>query len=129
MNDKLIKMFKDLSSYEESIGRHFPARAYTKAVAVLKNFPEEIVSIEQVKSLPGFGKGLIEKVESFLQTGTFNKYEEFKNSEFAKLTEISNISFKCFMFIPIFLPFLFDFLMVKFHIHSFFLIKNAPRII
>lgn len=91
MNDKLIKMFKDLSSYEESIGRHFPARAYMKAVAVLKNFPEEIVSVDQVKSLPGFGKGLIEKVESYLQTGTFKKYEEFKNSDFAKLTEISNI--------------------------------------
>ena len=90
-NDKLIKMFKDLSLYEESLKRHFPSKAYLNAISTIKKLPFDITDVEQVKGLSGFGKGLIEKVESFLKTGTFKRYEEFKNSDFAKLIEISNI--------------------------------------
>lgn len=90
-NDKLIKMFKDLSLYEESLKRHFPSKAYLNAISTIKKLPFDITDVEQVKGLSGFGKGLIEKVDSFLKTGTFKRYEEFKDSDFAKLIEISNI--------------------------------------
>jgi len=90
-NDKLIKMFKDLSLYEESLKRVFPAKAYLNAIATIKKLPFDITDVEQVKGLSGFGKGLIEKVDSFLKTGTFKRYEEFKNSDFANLIEISKI--------------------------------------
>ena len=90
-NDKLIKMFKDLSLYEESLKRVFPAKAYLNAIATIKKLPFDITDVEQVKGLSGFGKGLIEKVDQFLKTGTFKRYEEFKNSDFANLIEISKI--------------------------------------
>lgn len=90
-NDKLIKMFKDLSLYEESLKRHFPSKAYLNAISTIKKLPFDITDVEQIKGLPGFGKGLVEKVESFLKTGTFKRYEEFKNSDFSKLIEISKI--------------------------------------
>lgn len=90
-NDKLIKMFKDLSLYEESLKRHFPSKAYLNAIASIKKLGFDITDAEQVKGVPGFGKGLIEKVDSFLKTGTFPRYEEFKKSEFGKLAEMSSI--------------------------------------
>ena len=90
-NDKLIKMFKDLSLYEESLKRHFPSKAYLNAISTIKKLPFDITDVEQVKGLSGFGKGLIEKVDSFLKTGSFPRYEEFKKSEFGKLAEMSSI--------------------------------------
>lgn len=90
-NDKLIKMFKDLSLYEESLKRHFPAKAYLNAIASIKKLGFDITDPEQLKGVSGFGKGLIEKVDSFLKTGTFPRYEEFKNSDFGKLAEMSSI--------------------------------------
>ena len=46
MNDKLIKMFSDLSLYEESLKRVFPAKAYKNAITVLKNLSFEVTDIE-----------------------------------------------------------------------------------
>ena len=91
MNDKLIKMFSDLSLYEESLKRVFPAKAYKNAITVLKNLSFEVTDIEQLKPFKGFGKGLLEKVDSYLKTGTFKKYEEYLASDFAKIIELSKI--------------------------------------
>ena len=91
MNDKLIKMFSDLSLYEESLKRVFPAKAYKNAITVLKNLSFEVTDIKQLKPFKGFGKGLLEKVDSYLKTGTFNKYEEYLASDFAKIIELSKI--------------------------------------
>lgn len=91
MNDKLIKMFSDLSLYEESLKRVFPAKAYKNAITVLKNLSFEVTDIEQLKPFKGFGKGLLEKVDSYLKTGTFNRYEEYLVSDFAKIIELSKI--------------------------------------
>ena len=91
MNDKLIKMFSELSLYEESLKRVFPAKAYKNAITILKNLPVEVTNVEQIKPFKGFGKGLIEKVESYLKTGTFKRYEEYLNSDFAKIVDLSKI--------------------------------------
>ena len=91
MNDKLIKMFSDLSLYEESLKRVFPAKAYKNAITILKNLSFEVTDIEQLKPFKGFGKGLLEKVDSYLKTGRFNKYEEYLASDFAKIIELSKI--------------------------------------
>lgn len=91
MNDKLIKIFSDLSLYEESLKRLFPAKAYKNAITVLKNLSFEVTDIEQLKPLKGFGKGLLEKVDSYLKTGTFKRYEEYLASDFAKIIELSKI--------------------------------------
>lgn len=91
MNDKLIKMFSDLSLYEESLKRVFPAKAYKNAITVLKNLSFEVTDIKQLKPFKGFGKGLLEKVDSYLKTGTFKRYEEYLASDFAKIIELSKI--------------------------------------
>jgi DNA polymerase (family 10) len=91
MNDKLIKMFSDLSLYEESLKRVFPAKAYKNAITVLKNLSFEVTDIKQLKPFKGFGKGLLEKVDSYLKAGTFKRYEEYLASDFAKIIELSKI--------------------------------------
>jgi DNA polymerase (family 10) len=84
-------MFVNLSLYEESQKRIFPAKAYLKAIDSIKKLDEEIKNIEQVKTLPGIGKGLLKKIEDYLKTGTFKRYEEFLDSNFAKVIEMSKV--------------------------------------
>lgn len=91
MNDALIKVFKNLSNYEKFVGRIFPAKAYTNAVNTLANLDFEVTSSEQVKDLPGFGDGILKKIDSYLKEGTFKRYEEYLASDLAKFQELAEI--------------------------------------
>lgn len=91
MNDALIKVFKNLSNYEKFVGRVFPAKAYTNAVNTLANLDFEVTSSEQVKDLPGFGEGILKKIDAYLKEGTFKRYEEYLTSDLAKFQELAEI--------------------------------------
>lgn len=91
MNDALIKVFKNLSNYEKFVGRVFPAKAYTNAVNTLANLDFEVTSSEQVKDLPGFGDGILKKIDAYLSEGTFKRYEEYLSSDLAKFQELAEI--------------------------------------
>lgn len=91
MNEKLIKVFSDLAFYEDFIKRPFPAKAYKNAISVFKNLDFEVDSSEQIKGIFGIGKGILEKTDLFLKTGTCPRYDEFKNSEAARCMEIASI--------------------------------------
>ena len=91
MNERLIKIFSDMAFYEDFIKRPFPAKAYRNAVSIFKNLEFEIDSADQIKGIFGIGKGILEKVDSFLKTGTFPRYEEYKASDAARCMEIATI--------------------------------------
>lgn len=91
MNESLIKIFKNLSLYESSIGRVFPSKAYNNAVNTLKNLDFEVTDVKQVTGLPGFGSGILKKIEEYLANGTFKRYEEYLQSDLAKYHELAEI--------------------------------------
>lgn len=91
MNEQLIKIFKNLSLYEASIGRTFPSKAYTNAVNTLKNLDFEVTDAKQVAGFPGFGSGILKKIEEYLANGTFKRYEEYLSSDLAKFQELAEI--------------------------------------
>lgn len=91
MNEQLIKIFKNLSLYEASIGRTFPSKAYTNAVNTLKNLDFEVTDAKQVAGFPGFGSGILKKIEEYLANGTFKRYEEYLQSDLAKYHELAEI--------------------------------------
>ena len=91
MNEKLVSVMKDMALYEDSLGRTFPARAYRNAAKTLQGLDFVVDDAEQVKALPGIGSGIYQKIGSFLKTGTFPRYEEFKKSNAAGMKEMSEI--------------------------------------
>lgn len=91
MNEALIKVFKNLSNYETYVGRGFPAKAYANAANTLSKLDFEVTSSEQVKDLPGFGDGILKKIDSYLTEGTFKRYEEYLSSDLAKFQELAEI--------------------------------------
>ena len=91
MNERLIKIFSEMAFYEDWVLRPFPAKAYRNAISIFKNLEFEIDSADQIKGIFGIGKGILEKVNSFLKTGTFPRYEEYKVSDAARCMEIAII--------------------------------------
>lgn len=91
MNDKLKSILNDMAFFEEYNKRIFPAKAYKNAVQTISELDFEVDDAEQVKGLHGIGDGIFKKIDSFLKTGTFPRYEEFKASPASKLKELATI--------------------------------------
>lgn len=91
MNERFIKIFSNLAFYEDFIGRKFPAKAYQKAVQIFKDLNFEIDNANQIKGIPGIGDGILKKVDSYLTSGTFSKYEEFLKSPAKDCMDIASI--------------------------------------
>jgi DNA polymerase/3'-5' exonuclease PolX len=47
--------------------------AYSRAIATLKTFGQEIKSVDQVKGLPGIGDGIMKKVKEYIDNGKFRE--------------------------------------------------------
>ena len=78
--DKIISIFGKLYAYEKSIGGTFKAAAYGKAINSLKSVNDDSeLTEENLKSMNGIGKSLIEKINEIIITGTCKMYENVKD--------------------------------------------------
>ena len=76
----IIKIFGKLYEYEKSIGGTFKANAYGKAINSLKSVNDDSeLTMENLKSMNGIGKSLVEKINEIISTGTCNMYENVKD--------------------------------------------------
>jgi len=91
MNDRLKAVLSDMAVFEDYNKRPWPAKAYRTAVKALGDLDFEVDDAEQVKDVPGIGEGIYKKIDSFLKTGTFPRYEEFKSSAAAQMKEIAAV--------------------------------------
>lgn len=99
MNNHIIDQFKKLienykyvlSSLEdekEITAAKFRIRQTLKIIDILKQFHEKIVSVDQIKGLPGIGIGTINRVEEILTNG---KLAEIKNVKTTPVDELSSV--------------------------------------
>lgn len=51
-------------------------RSLIKAVGILKSWPEEITSGKQALEIPGIGKGIADRIDEILQTGTLTELKD-----------------------------------------------------
>lgn len=91
MNERFIKIFSDLAFYEDFVKRPFPAKAYRNAIQIFKELDFEVDDANQIKDLSGIGVGIYKKVKAYLESGSFSRYEEFKNSDAFKCMEMAEI--------------------------------------
>ena len=90
MNDLLISKFQSLvkqlrTSTEPNV--NFKIKSFENAVSIIKSFRNQIYSVEQLKNIPGIGKGILERVEEILETGTLSELTEVVSEDLLKLQE------------------------------------------
>jgi len=90
-NEEFINIMEQLSSIMLKQGEVFKARAYQKAQETIMTFPEDIISVEQLKGLPGIGSTIMEKLNEYVRTGTLTILEREKNNPVNILGEIYGI--------------------------------------
>jgi apurinic endonuclease APN1 len=93
---KILKIFKELLEYYESLGKsgnlqtRYRIESYKKAIKSLESFNNIIVSANDVKDLESIGKGFYEKINEIVKTGSLKIYENIaKNNN--KIIEIKSI--------------------------------------
>ena len=69
-NERIISLFQQLRDLRLSQGETHRANAYEKAIAAIHNYPKQIESGAEAMTIPGIGKGLGEKIDEILRTGT-----------------------------------------------------------
>ena len=90
-NTEFINIMDQLSNIMLKQGEIFKARAYQKAQETIMTFPDDIVSVEQLKGLPGIGSTIMEKLNEYVKTGTLAILEREKNNPVNILGEIYGI--------------------------------------
>eukprot|EP00850_Spirogloea_muscicola_P023111 SM000329S12574 [mRNA] locus=s329:19218:22724:- [translate_table: standard] len=66
--------------YEFTLGDSWRALTYKKAVSTLEKLPWRISNAEQLASVQGIGKSMLNKVKELLASGTIGKLEALKSS-------------------------------------------------
>jgi len=56
----------------------FKPRAFEKAARAVGGYPEDLRSLEDVRSITGVGKSIAEKIHAYLETGTFPELEDLR---------------------------------------------------
>ena len=78
--DLIITIFGKLYEYEKSTNSGFKAKAYGNAVNSLKNITDDSeLTTENLLSMKGIGKSLVEKIKEIIETNTCKMYENVKN--------------------------------------------------
>jgi len=93
-NQEIAKIFYGIASYLETESVAFKPYAYEKAAINLETLEEDVEEIykkgglKALKSLPGVGKSIAEKIEEYLKTNKIKYYEQLKKKMPFNLEEI-----------------------------------------
>jgi DNA polymerase (family 10) len=94
-NKELADLFDKMANILEFKGENpFKISAYRKASRVLGDLTQDIAEIAEsgeLKSVPGIGEGMAQKIEEYLKTGKISKYEEIKKGVSDELIAIMDI--------------------------------------
>lgn len=69
MNSEIIEYLKKLIfQLKIENGNIFKIKSFEKAISIIKNYPTEIKDANELKDIPGIGKGILSRVEEILTT-------------------------------------------------------------
>jgi len=94
-NKELADLFDKMANILEFKGENpFKISAYRKASRILGDLTEDIEEISEkgdLKSIPGIGEGMAEKIVEYLRTGKISKFEEVRKGVSDELIAIMDI--------------------------------------
>ncbi|MEM1513298.1 MAG: DNA polymerase/3'-5' exonuclease PolX [Candidatus Thermoplasmatota archaeon] len=80
-NQEVAKLLYEIADLLEIEGVEFKPRAYRKAAQNIESYSidiEELYKKNELKSIPGVGKSIEEKIKEYLETGKISKLEELR---------------------------------------------------
>ena len=81
-NKELADLFEKMADILEFKGENpFKISAYRKASRIIEDLTEDIEAIAgqgELKSIPGIGDGMAQKIEEYIKTGKIPKFEEIR---------------------------------------------------
>lgn len=90
-NDALIQLMETLYKIMFSQGEPFRARAYKKAQETLMSFSTPITNIDMLKGKPHIGETILNKMRTYVETGTLKMIEREKENPVNIFTEIYGV--------------------------------------
>jgi len=94
-NIDIARIFDDIADVLELKDENpFRIRSYRRAARVIHDMPEDaktLVAEGRITEVRGIGKGLAEKIEDIIKTGTTEFYEEIRKDAFYHLADLLNI--------------------------------------
>lgn len=90
-NEEFIVLMEKLNNIMSKHGEPFRARAYQKAQESIMTFSNDIISVDQLKDLPGIGPTIMDKLKEYVETGTLRVLEHDKTNPINILTDIYGV--------------------------------------
>ena len=90
-NEDFIDLMEKLSSIMLKQGEPFRARAYQKAQETIMSYPDDIISVNQLKGKQNIGSTILEKLNEYVQTGTLRVLEREKTNPINILGDIYGV--------------------------------------
>lgn len=75
----------------------FKLRSFSSAIQVIQNYPNKIISSEEVKGMKGIGKGMITRVDEYCNTGTIAEAQERIERENIPINDSREVDIKWLM--------------------------------
>jgi len=91
LNEIFIQLMETLADIMTKRGEPFRARAYQKAQGTILSFPEDIFHCEQLKGKPSIGPAIMEKLCEYVEKGTVDIIEKYKNNPVTILSDVYGI--------------------------------------
>lgn len=80
---------------KELLGHQFRYSAIKKALSVLRDIGFKIKEADDLKDIPGIGKGILKRIDEIIKTGELselkNKYDKKKQSKIDSIIELENV--------------------------------------
>lgn len=87
----IIDCFQVLADYNRAQGHIHQYHAYNNAVLKLSHL-DSPVDVDDIEKIDGFGKGLIGKIEEYVETGQMKKLEAMKKNKYLmQLIELTSV--------------------------------------
>jgi DNA ligase (NAD+) len=90
-NEEFIVLMEKLNNIMSKHGEPFRARAYQKAQESIMTYQNDIVTVDQLKDLPGIGSTIMDKLKEYVETGTLRVLEQDKTNPINILTDVYGI--------------------------------------
>ena len=94
-NRTVANVFQEIADILEIKGENpFKIRAYRKAVQVIQDLSDDLSALwerGELENLPGIGKGIAEKIDRLLSTGTLDYYQELLSQIPTDLLELLDV--------------------------------------
>ncbi len=94
-NAEAVEIFRTIADLLDLLGEKFKPEAYRRAARSIESLTEDLGAVSarhELRSIPGVGEAIAEKIEEYLRTGSVSYFERLKREIPPGLVELMRLS-------------------------------------